>query len=177
MQNDKDKFKKQLQLHFGIAQKFGNYKLSIHSGSDKFSVYPIIGEVTGGKYHVKTAGTSWVEAMKMVAITHPSLYREVHTFALESFKEATKLYHVTADLGNIPTLEEVSDTDLEALFENNDARQLIHITYGFILRAKTKDGSYRFRDRLYDAWEEEEDTHYALIEKHIGKHLQLLQGR
>jgi len=172
---DTKEFRKHLQFHFGIAEKFGGYKLSIHSGSDKFSVYPVIGEVTGGKYHVKTAGTSWVEAVKMIASAYPDLYREVHSYALETFSEAAELYHVTTDISNIPALESVDDDGLPGLFDNNDARQLIHITYGFILRARNRDGSYRFRDRLYSAWEESEDIHYSLIQEHIGKHLDLLQ--
>lgn len=173
---DRDAFREQLQLHYAIAAKFGQYKLSIHSGSDKFSIYPVIGEVTKGKYHVKTAGTSWVEAVKMIALTDPDLYREVHAYALESFDSAAKLYHVTTDVHNIPDVENMADRDLVSLFEHNDARQLIHITYGFILRAQNSDGTSRFRDRLYRVWEDNEETHYSLLEKHIGKHLALLKG-
>ncbi len=174
---DIGEFEKQLDLHVGIAREFGNYKISIHSGSDKFSVYPLIGRYTEGLYHVKTAGTSWVEAVKMIALKRPELYREVHSFALESFEAATELYHVTTDLNNIPSLDTLGDAELVSLFENNDARQLIHITYGFILRAKNEDGSSRFRNRLYQAWDEEEDAHYELLENHIGHHLELLEKR
>jgi len=55
-------FEKEIKVHAGIARHFG-YKLSIHSGSDKFSVFPIIGRETRGNFHVKTAGTNWLEAM------------------------------------------------------------------------------------------------------------------
>src|SRR5690606_34105975 len=47
--------------HAGIARALGPYKLSLHSGSDKFSVYPAIAEATGGLVHLKTAGTSYLE--------------------------------------------------------------------------------------------------------------------
>ena len=50
-----------------IAKDYGNYKISIHSGSDKFSVFPSMGELAGGGLHLKTAGTSWLEAMRLVA--------------------------------------------------------------------------------------------------------------
>ena len=49
---------------------FGPYKLSLHSGSDKFSVYPIVARLTAGTggpgplVHVKTAGTSYLEALQ-----------------------------------------------------------------------------------------------------------------
>ncbi|MFH1707590.1 MAG: tagaturonate epimerase family protein [Planctomycetota bacterium] len=168
-------FRRQLEFHCAIARAYGGYKVSIHSGSDKFAVYPAIGAVTRGLYHVKTAGTSWVEAMKAIALTRPALYREVHACALASFAEAAKLYHVTTDLNRIPALDTVADKDLAGLFNMDDARQLIHITYGFILRAKNADGTLRFRDRLYQAWDEEEDTHHKLVAEHIGQHLKLLK--
>lgn len=171
---DKEKFSEHLKLHCAIAKKFGDYKISVHSGSDKFSVYPIIAEITQGRFHVKTAGTSWVEAVKLIALKRPVLYREIHKYALESFNEAAKLYHVTTDLENIPDVDGLDDDKLAELFDNNDARQLIHITYGFILRAKDSKGKPLFRDRLYEAWNAEEDAHYELLESHIGKHLSLL---
>jgi tagaturonate epimerase len=82
---------------------------------------------------------------------------------------------VTTDLNRIPQLDTVADKDLPGLFNMDDARQLIHITYGFVLRAKNADGTLRFRDRLYRAWDEEEDTHHRLVAEHIGRHLKLLK--
>lgn len=55
------------------VREFGlpaNLKLSIHSGSDKFSLYPIVRRVmrrTGAGVHVKTAGTTWLEEMAGLA--------------------------------------------------------------------------------------------------------------
>ena len=46
-----------------IARTLGPYKISVHSGSDKYSVYPIIGRVCGDLMHVKTAGTWYLEAI------------------------------------------------------------------------------------------------------------------
>lgn len=53
-------FKKDFLAHADICRHFGGYKLSIHSGSDKFSIYPTIAEVTEGVFHIKTAGTNWL---------------------------------------------------------------------------------------------------------------------
>jgi len=52
---DVNKFTQEFSLHIAIAKKMGRYKLSLHSGSDKFSVYPIFARETGGLYHIKTA--------------------------------------------------------------------------------------------------------------------------
>jgi len=61
------------------------YKLSIHSGSDKFAVYPIIGRVCGDLLHVKTAGTSYLEALRVVAHTHRTLFGKITPFSRERF--------------------------------------------------------------------------------------------
>lgn len=166
-------FEKEIELHCRIARHFG-YKISVHSGSDKFSVFPIIGKYTAGCFHVKTAGTNWLEAMRVIAETEPQLYREIHAFAIESFNEATKYYHVTTDLTKIPNLSELKDDELVTLFEQNDARQLIHITYGLILTHKNPDGSFVFRDRLYKAWRIHADEYKNAIFNHISHHLDLL---
>lgn len=168
---DLAQFEREFRVHADIARHFG-YKLSIHSGSDKFSVFPIIGKYTQGRFHLKTAGTSWLEAMAVVAEHDPALYREVHEYALrEAFGEARKYYHVTTDLSRIPPLESLADGELPSLFRQNDARQLIHITYGLILNAKAPDGSYRFRTRLYDDWRRYDGEYAARLENHIGRHL------
>ena len=66
-----------------IAEKLGPYKLSIHSGSDKFGVYRTIGKLRRGRVHVKTAGTSYLEALRTVdrlndrrPMPHPERWRD-----------------------------------------------------------------------------------------------------
>jgi hypothetical protein len=166
-------FEKEITIHAQIARHF-KYKLSIHSGSDKFSVFPYIGRETRGIFHVKTAGTNWLEAMRIVATADPGLYREVHNYALSAFDEARKYYHVTTDLSKIPDANTLKDDELPDLFNRNDPRQLIHITYGLILNKKNSDGTFTFRDRLYKLWKANEDLYAQALLKHIGKHLDLL---
>ncbi len=168
---DLGEFRRQFHQHAMIAKDYGGYKVSIHSGSDKFSVFPAMGELAGGGLHLKTAGTSWLEAMRLIARKSPSLYREMHRYALSIFYEATKLYHVTTDLGKIPGLDEQKDRDLPRYLDRVDSRQLIHLTYGYLLNAKGKDEKYLFRDRLFQTLTEFEEDYWALLEKHIGKHL------
>ena len=166
-------FERELKTHAAIARHFG-YKLSIHSGSDKFSTFALIGKYTNGNFHVKTAGTNWLEAMRAVAAADPAMYREIHAFALEKFEDAKKFYHVTTDLNKIPALDTLTDAELPNLFTMNDARQLIHITYGFILTEKNADGTYRFKNRLYKFWRENEGVYSDMLYAHIGKHLAIL---
>ncbi|UKS24628.1 tagaturonate epimerase family protein [Paenibacillus sp. HWE-109] len=166
-------FERELASHAAIAVHF-EYKLSIHSGSDKFSVFPLIGQYTNGLFHIKTAGTNWLEAVRVVAKVNPSLYRRMHQYAFEHFKEATAYYHVTTDINAIVPLAEVSDADLPGYMEENNARQLLHITYGILLQAKNEDGSYQFADEFFQTLAEQEDAFAAGLRHHIGRHLELL---
>jgi tagaturonate epimerase len=167
-------FRRQFYQHVLIAKDYGNYKISIHSGSDKFSAFPPMGELAEGGLHLKTAGTSWLEAVRLVASVSPSLYREMHRWALSKFGEASKLYHVTTDLNRIPKLEELGDQELPTLLDQNDSRQLLHITYGYLLNAKDGRGKYLFKDRLYQILSQYEEDYWSFLERHIGKHLDSL---
>ena len=138
-------------------------------------MFKIIGKYTHGRFHLKTSGTSWLEAMKVIAEQEPALYREIHQYALEeAFAKAAAYYHVTTDLTRIPALDTLTDAQLPELFSNKDARQLIHITYGLILNEKNPDGTSRFRDRLYRVWRRSAAEYACDLEKHIGKHLEEL---
>jgi len=170
-----DQFKNEIKVHAIIARHF-KYKLSIHSGSDKFSVFPIIGAETRQVFHVKTSGTNWLEAMRVVARIDQILYKEIHKYALTVFEQARKYYHVTTDLDKIPNVDSLANEELPKLFDINDARQLIHITYGFILNKKnsTNETDFTFRDRLYNLWQKHEDLYDKALFDHIGKHLVFL---
>ena len=74
----------------------------------------------------------------------------------------------------IPDLEKISDSELINLFQKNDSRQLIHITYGSILRAKDNKGKYIFKDRIYKVLFQYEEDHYRELSNHIKRHLKLL---
>jgi len=167
---DVSEFERDFIIHAKIAEKFG-YKVSVHSGSDKFSIFPIVGKQTGGKYHLKTAGTNWLEAVRVIAEKEPQLYRELHTFALENLPEARKYYVITCDLSKIADLNSTPDSKLPEYLNQDDARQVLHITYGLILQEKNDDGTLRFRDRIYKALHKYESEYIKGLEKHIGKHL------
>jgi len=168
---DTAEFARQFEVHCAIARRYGGYKISIHSGSDKFSVYPAIGRHTGMRLHLKTAGTSWLEAVRVIARTNPTLFRLMLGKAFEGFEEATKLYHVTTNLNAIPDARDSADSELEQYMNANDSRQLLHITYGSLLRDPDIRGSF------FETLARYEETHYAVVEQHMDKHLRLLGVR
>ena len=155
--------------HVAIARTLGPYKISIHSGSDKFGVYEIAARIADGLVHVKTAGTSYLEALRAVAAMNPSLFRDILAFSFDRWDEDRATYHVSAEMAEVARPEDLADAQLPALLDQFDARQLLHVTYGSVL-ATTEGGEYVFRDRLYDTLAEHEEEHYAALEMHLGKH-------
>jgi hypothetical protein len=164
---DLGEFERTFATHAALARKFG-YRISVHSGSDKFSAFPIVGRLTRGRFHLKTAGTNWLEAVKIMAVEDPVLYRRIHRAALERFGKATSYYHVTTNLDNVPDLDGIRDGELPSLFDNPDSRQLIHITYGELLR--DPGIGEQFLTALLGKLEE----YWRALERHIGRHLETL---
>ncbi|MFN8457239.1 MAG: tagaturonate epimerase family protein [Anaerolineae bacterium] len=78
---DLAEFEKSFARHLAVAQTYGPYKLSLHSGSDKFSIYPVASRVAGDLVHLKTAGTSYLEALRAIAQLNPTLFRQMVDFA------------------------------------------------------------------------------------------------
>lgn len=164
-------FEREFKQHQAIADHFG-YKISVHSGSDKFSVFPIVGRISNGKWHVKTAGTNWLETVRLIAAKVPSLYRELHGYALSTaFAQAKKLYHVTTVLENIPQLSSLKDHELVSLMDMDDARQLMHITYGNLMTDTDASGNLLYGDRIMKAMHDYEDEYATMLISHIGRHL------
>ena len=160
-------FDREIPVHAAIADHFG-YKLSIHSGSDKFSVFPSIGAATGERFHAKTSGTSWLEAVRLVARRDPALMRGIYEYAKTVFTECRAYYHVSTELADVPDIAAMSDAELPGLLDRVASRQLLHITYGRILNHPD------FRERLFGLWREYRDEYDALIEAHLARHLALL---
>lgn len=139
-----------LVIDFAVKE-FGlmdNLKLSIHSGSDKFSIYPIMGRLIQ-KYdkgiHIKTAGTTWLEENIGLAVADPEalkLAKKIYINALGRMAELTVPYAtvIDVDVNALPTPEEVEKWDADTYartMRHNQAdplynpsfRQLIHVSY------------------------------------------------
>ena len=165
---DVQAFRRSLATHAAVMHTVGPYKLSIHSGSDKFSIYPIVTELTGGLVHLKTAGTSYLEALHAVTTIDPGLFREILDFARSRYETDKATYHVSADLSKVPAAADLNDDELAGLFEQFDARQVLHVTFGSVLTAEKGD---RFKTRLLGALNREEETHYETIRRHLARHV------
>ena len=168
---DLNLFKQEYLKHLAITKYFGSYKISLHSGSDKFSVYKVIGSIKEAHTHIKTAGTSYLEAIKVTAIKDPNLFREILDYCTKLYEKEKVSYHVSADIKRIISASDYKDEELEALFNDDNVRQVLHVTFGRILTDKNEDGSYKFKNRLLDCLIKNEETYDKILEKHFDNHL------
>lgn len=149
--------------HAAVARALGPYKLSLHSGSDKFSVYPLIVAAARGRVHLKTAGTSYLEALRTLAQAEPGLFRAIAALAVERYPEDRASYHVSAELSRVPEVAALPDAALPGLLDQFDAREVLHVTFGSALA--------RHEAGLKAALRAHEAAHYAAVEKHFVRHL------
>ncbi len=172
---DLEKFSEDIRLHAEIARKYGGYKLSLHSGSDKFSIYKIFSSETKNLYHIKTSGTSWLESIRTIAVKNPDLFYEIYSYASKRFEYDKKLYpySVSTEISSNFNINKVSEKDLASTLNLPECRQILHITFGSILSAM-ENNEYIFRDKIYKTLFENEDLHYKYVSENIKKHLNLL---
>lgn len=132
-------------------QQFGlpfELKLSVHSGSDKFSIYPIMASIIQ-KYnkglHLKTAGTTWLEEVIGLALAGDDgleMAKEIYAGSYNRREELCAPYADVIDIDpeRLPSVEEVNSWTGEKLANtlrhipghpdyNSDFRQLIHVAY------------------------------------------------
>lgn len=130
---------------FGLPEEL---KLSVHSGSDKFSIYPIMSKIIN-KYnkglHLKTAGTTWLEEVIGLAVAGGDgleLAKKIYASSYNRKDELCAPYADVIDIdgSQLPSVEEVNGWSSEKYAStlrhipghpdyNSNFRQLIHVAY------------------------------------------------
>lgn len=147
--------------HAAVTNLFGTYKISLHSASDKFSVYPLMVKHWGERLHIKTAGTSYLEGLRTIAFTEPDLFAKIWYLGLDRYATDRLSYHVSAVLSKVPNVSELS-----LLLDNFDAREILHVTFGSAVAQYGKE----IRASLM----KHADRYNANLAGHFSKHLNLL---
>lgn len=130
---------------FGLP---GNLKMSIHSGSDKFAIYPFIGSIIkkhNKGIHLKTAGTTWLEEVIGLAASGGKaleFVKEIYSKSLEKIEELCAPYADVIDINisKLPSKDEVSKWSSKKFTDslrhvpgnrdyNPNMRQLVHVAY------------------------------------------------
>lgn len=166
-------------IHFA-AQEFNlpnNLKLSVHSGSDKFSIYEPINKALkrfGAGVHIKTAGTTWLEELIGLAETGKKgldIAKAIYKESLTHFDELCAPYATVIDIdkNNLPLPEDIDKWDGQTFTKalrhdpacssyNPDLRQLLHV--GYKIAAQMGDG-------YLDALEAHEESVAANVMENI----------
>jgi hypothetical protein len=170
-----------LQDHAAIAKLLGPYKLSLHSGSDKLSMYPALARATNGCFHVKTAGTSYLEALRVVARHEPKAFRRLIDFCRDRYDTDKATYHVSATLKSAPETSAISnDQGLERIYLEmwsdvrpgrgftNPGRQILHCTFGSVLTDP------EWGPLVKGVVADHRDTYREVLADHFERHLRAL---
>jgi hypothetical protein len=158
-------------VHAAIARSLGDYKLSVHSGSDKFSIYEAVAHATRDRVHLKTSGTSYLVALQTIAAVDPELMRRVWRVALQAYTTARASYHVSATAAGAPSPEGASTEKLAGLLGDPNTREILHVTYGAVLHGGTAGDGAQLGDDLRAAIWTQRDPYWANLATHIGRHL------
>jgi len=175
-------FEKSLSDHAAIARDVGPYKLSLHSGSDKLSIYPAFAKHTRGMFHVKTAGTSYLEALRAVLRHDPKLFRELIDFSRSRYDTDRATYHVSATNQTVPPPSDIKDArvlekEYLGIWSQTPAgegfsepgRQILHCTFGSVLTNE------KYKAVIFQMLREHQATYTELLREHFAKHLRSLR--
>ena len=177
---DVDALEASLNDHAAIAELIGPYKLSLHSGSDKLSMYAALARATKGRFHVKTAGTSYLEALRVVARHDEALFRQIIQFGRGRYDVDKATYHVSATNEAVPTDDGLDAQRLEQVYLEcwadvpqgvgftEPGRQILHCTFGSTLTDPELGPAVR------SVLESHPDTYTEVLADHFSRHLEAL---
>ena len=169
-----------LNDHAAIAELLGPYKLSLHSGSDKLSMYPALARATKGRFHVKTAGTSYLEALRVVARHDEALFRRIVQFGRDRYDVDKATYHVSATNDAVPIGDNLDAKRLEQVYLEcwadvpqglgftEPGRQILHCTFGSTLTDPELGPAVR------SVLESHPETYTEVLADHFSRHLEAL---
>lgn len=180
---DLDALERSLLDHNAVAETLGPYKLSLHSGSDKLSIYSMFARTSKGRFHVKTAGTSYLEAVRVAAKHDADLFKAIINFSRDRYETDKATYHLSATLDGVAPPEELANTqEMEDVYlemwDNvpegkgftNPGRQILHCTFGSVLTDDKLGGE------LKALLQEHQGTYDEVLREHFVRHLEALQA-
>ncbi len=177
---DVDALEASLNDHAAISELLGPYKLSLHSGSDKISMYAALARATKGRFHVKTAGTSYLEALRVVARHDEALFRRIVQFGRDHYDVDKATYHVSATNAAVPTGDGLDAKKLEQVYLEcwadvpqgvgftEPGRQILHCTFGSTLTDPELGPAVR------SVLESHPETYTEVLADHFSRHLEAL---
>jgi hypothetical protein len=121
----------------------------------------LITKYWGERINVKTAGTSYLEALRVLAKCEPDLFLKIYSLGVERYTVDRKSYHVSADVDLLP-----NTNDLPSLLDDFHVREVLHVTFGSALT--------QFGPELKHALVKHEAAHLEGLQSHFEKHFRSL---
>jgi len=144
-------------------------------------MYPAFARASAGRFHIKTAGTSYLEALRVVARHNEDLFRRIIHFARQHYDIDKATYHVSAIIAEVPPAENIDDIlELEHTYLelwdrvptgkgfSQPGRQILHCTFGSVLRHE------EFGKAIISVIENNPDTYCEVLSDHFIRHLAAL---
>lgn len=156
--------------HTAVARIHGGYKLSLHSGSDKFSIYEKIIAAAEGRIHLKTSGTSYLTALELIAVRDTALFREIWRESVLAYETSRASYQVSAT-ATVGVVADVRDADLVSVVAERATRQMLHVGYGAVLTRTDTHGRRDLAAGIERTLVENDDEYRVAIQRHLGRHL------
>lgn len=151
-----------------------NFRVCVHSGSDKFSIYPIVARVLKNNFHLKTAGTYYLEDLKIVARHDKQFFMDIFGFSLAQFNKDRATYELSCAPEKIPDLAKSSGDEISGLLQsgagNDDLRQALHVTYGSVLTARGETGRLLFADKIENILRANSAEYESEMRAHLERH-------
>jgi hypothetical protein len=168
--SDFEKYLKQL----ADAANANQFRVCIHSGSDKFSIYPIVSKILQKNFHLKTAGTYYLEDLKILARHDTALFLEIFAHSSAQFARDRASYELSANPDEIPDIKKLEGAEIARLLQsgqgNDNLRQVLHVTYGSILTARDETGKPLFGGRIEKVLRDNFVEYQQELFSHLGRH-------
>jgi hypothetical protein len=145
-------------------------------------MYPILARTTRGLFHVKTAGTSYLEALRVVLRHDQALFRRIVDFSRARYDTDKATYHVHAAVAATPPQADLADAEaLEKVYLERwqdvvpgrafteAGRQILHCTFGSVLTDADLGPA------VGACLRDHPDTHREILADHFGRHLNALR--
>jgi hypothetical protein len=146
-------------------------------------MYPVLAKVTNGRFHVKTAGTSYLEALRVAAQHDEDLFRAIISFARGRYAQDRATYNVSAVVDDLPDPEDLSDAViLEQLYLERweevapgcgftaPGRQILHCTFGSVIT------NPHLGPALVQLIKDRPEEYCEILRQHFVRHLQPLSA-
>ena len=134
-------------------------------------------------FHVKTAGTSYLEAIRAVAHLDPKLFRKIVDFSRTRYDTDKATYHVSATNESVPPASKIADDrQLEQAYlglwdktpagqgMSDPGRQILHCTFGSVLTNE------KYKSLIQQILRENQKVYTELLRVHFAKHLVALKA-